>query len=71
MVVDIVLPAVLGSMEGMSLFHRGRTDWIRTGSDLGIAHRSLDIGRWSMGLKAVDTREFVPNVPRERKGGGS
>lgn len=71
MVVDIVLPAVLGPMVGISSIHKVGTDWIRTGSDWGIAHRSLEIGRRLVGLKAVDIRDFVPSVPHARKGGGS
>lgn len=60
MVVDIVLPAVLGSIEDQSLSGKAGSGWIRTDSDLGIAHRNLEIGRQSMTLKMMDEEHVVP-----------
>ena len=42
-----------------SLYSRGGSGWIRTDSDLGIAHRNLEIGRQSMALKMMDEEHVV------------
>ena len=51
---------MLGSIEDLSLSGKGGSGWIRTGSDLGIAHRNLEIGRQSMTLKMMDEEHVIP-----------
>lgn len=62
MVVDIILPAVLGSMEWYKSYSQ-KEYCVRTDSDWGIAHRNLERVNLLVRLELSDTRDFAPMFP--------